>query len=137
MPDSRDTRQTLARCLGTNKDGTPCKARAQRDSEYCLAHDPERVTDLTEWRRRGGRESSNRSRARKALAGDVRDLTDVKARLMMALAKVEEGDLEPGPANAMANLARAIATVAGVADFEGQLAELRHEVAALSESRGA
>jgi hypothetical protein len=62
---------------------------------------------------------------------------DVKARLMIALAKVEEGELEPGPANAMANLARAIATVAGVADFEGQLAELRHEVAALAEGRGA
>jgi hypothetical protein len=64
-------------------------------------------------------------------------MTDVKARLMVALAKVEEGELEPGPANAMANLARAIATLAGVADFEDQLAELRHEVAALSESRGA
>jgi hypothetical protein len=34
-------------------------------------------------------------------------------------------------------LARAIATVAGVADFELQLAELRREVADLAESRGA
>ena len=137
MPDSHDTRQTLTRCLGTNKDGSACRARAQRDSAYCLAHDPERVTDLAEWRRRGGRESSHRSRARKALAGDIRDMTDVKARLMVALAKVEEGELEPGPANAMANLARAIATVAGVADFEAQLAELRQDVALLADGRGA
>jgi hypothetical protein len=56
---------------------------------------------------------------------------------MVALAKVEEGELDPGPANAMANLARAIATVAGVADFEGQLADLRRELSELAESRGA
>jgi hypothetical protein len=64
-------------------------------------------------------------------------MVDVKARLMVALAKVESGQIDPGPANAMANLARAIATVSGVADFELQLADLRHQVAALTEQRGA
>src|SRR4051794_27289155 len=137
MTNLGDTGSTLNRCLGINKDGSACKARAQRDSDYCLAHDPERVTDLAEWRRKGGRESSNSSRARKKLTGDLRDMSDVKARLMLALVKVESGDLEAGPANAMANLARAIATVSGVADFEGQLADLRREVAELAERRGA
>jgi hypothetical protein len=64
-------------------------------------------------------------------------MASVKARLMAALEKVESGDLEPGPANAMANLARAIATVSGVADFELQLADLRRDVAELAERRGA
>jgi hypothetical protein len=135
--NSRDTGSPLNRCMGVNKDGSACKARAQRDSEYCLAHDPQRVTDLAEWRRKGGQASSNASRARKALAGDLRDMSGVKARLMVALVKVEAGELEAGPANAMANLARAIATVSGVADFEGQLADLRQQIADLAERRGA
>lgn len=123
-------------CTGRNKSGAPCSAQAYKDG-LCRWHHPDLETQRTEERRRGGHARSNAARARKALAGDIRDMTDVKARLMVALAKVEEGELEPGPANAMANLARAIATVASVADFEGQLAELRHEVAMLAEGRGA
>jgi hypothetical protein len=64
-------------------------------------------------------------------------MADVKARLVAALAKVEAGDLEPGAANAMANLARAIVAVAGVADFEAQLATMRQDLAELAESRSA
>ena len=123
-------------CKAQNKSGAPCSAQAYKDG-LCRWHHPDLEAQRSEERRRGGHARSNAARARKALAGELRDMGDVKARLMIALAKVEEGELEPGPANAMANLARAIATVAGVADFEGQLAELRHEVAALSESRGA
>ena len=58
----------------------------------------------------------------------------MKARLLSAMAKVENGELEPGPANALANLARAVVTVSGVADFEVQLGEMRRE---LAELRGA
>jgi hypothetical protein len=124
------------KCSGTNKDGSACNAQAWRD-QLCRWHHPDLEEKRAEGRRKGGQNRSSSARARKALAGGIRDMTDVKARLMVALAKVDAGELEPGPANAMANLARAIATVAGVADFEAQLAELRHEVAALSESRGA
>jgi hypothetical protein len=125
-----------AKCSGTNKDGSRCNAQAWRD-QLCRWHHPDLEEKRAEGRRKGGQNRSSSARARKALAGDVRDLTDVKARLMVALAKVESGDLDAGPANAMANLARAIATVAGVADFELQLAELRRDVADLAESRGA
>jgi hypothetical protein len=125
------------RCLGVTKDGNPCGAKPLPGSDRCPWHDPTWAERRQEWSKKGGRGRSNEARARKKLAGDVRDMSDVKARLMVALAKVEEGDLEPGPANAMANLARAIATVAGVADFELQLADLRREVADLAESRGA
>jgi hypothetical protein len=125
------------RCLGTTKDGKACGAKPLPGSTLCPWHDPAWAERRQEWSKRGGRGKSNEARARKKLAGDVRDMSDVKDRLMLALVKVEAGELEPGPANAMANLARAIATVAGVADFETQLAELRHELAALAEQRGA
>jgi hypothetical protein len=124
------------RCSATNKDGRPCSAQAWRD-QLCRWHHPDLEAARVEGRRRGGKNRSNATRARKQLAGDVRDMTDVKARLMIALDKVEKGELEPNVVTAMANVARAIATVAGVADFEGQLAELRHEVASLAESSGA
>jgi hypothetical protein len=123
-------------CSATNKDGSPCNAHAWRD-HLCRWHHPDLEEKRTEGRRKGGQNRSSSARARKALTGDIRDMTDVKARLMVALAKVDAGELEPGPANAMANLARAIATVAGVADFEGQLAELRQELAVLADGRGA
>src|SRR5215211_7270294 len=125
------------RCLGTTKDGKACGAKPLPGSDRCPWHDPAWAERRQEWSKKGGKGKSNEARARKRLAGDIRDMTDVKARLMVALAKVDAGELEPGPANAMANLARAIATVAGVADFEGQLAELRRDVAELAESRGA
>ncbi len=124
------------RCIGTNKSGKACSAKPLPGSDRCPWHHPAWAERRKEWSVRGGKGKSNEARARKRLAG-VSDMTDVKARLMVALGKVEEGELEPGPANAMANLARAIATVAGVADFEGQLADLRREVSELAESRGA
>jgi hypothetical protein len=112
------------RCLGTTKDGKPCGAKPLPGSELCPWHDPAWAERRKEWSTRGGKGKSNEARARKRLAGDVRDMTDVKARLMIALAKVEAGELEPGPANAMANLARAIATIVQVGELEDRLREL-------------
>ncbi len=117
------------RCLGRTKEGRPCSAKALPGSDHCPWHDEAWAERRQQWSKKGGKGRSNEARARKALAGDVRDLADVKARLMTALAKVEAGELEPGPANAMANLARAVVAVAGVADFEAQLAQMREQLA--------
>lgn len=105
------------RCLGTNKDGTPCSAQP-RESGYCMWHDPSHAAEREGWRRRGGENRSSVARARKQLTGDIRDLADVKARLMLALSKVEKGELEAGAANAMAALARAVVTVSEAATIE-------------------
>ena len=112
-----------SQCTGRNKSGAPCSAQAWKDG-LCRWHHPELESQRAEERRRGGHARSNAARARKKLAGDVRDMNDVKSRLMVALAKVEEGELEPGPANAMANLARAIATVAQAGEMEDRIREL-------------
>ncbi len=112
-----------SQCTGHNKDGAPCSAQAWKH-KLCRWHHPDLEAQRAEERRRGGHARSNAARARKALAGNIRDMTDVKARLMVALAKVEEGELEPGPANAMANLARAIATIVQVGELEDRIREL-------------
>lgn len=81
-------------------------------------HDPSLAAERDGWRRRGGENRSSVARARKQLTGDIRDLADVKARLMLALSKVEAGELEAGAANAMAALARAVVTVSEAAAIE-------------------
>jgi hypothetical protein len=50
--------------------------------------------------------------------------------LLDAMTRVATGALEPGPANALANLARAIVAVAGAADFDRRLADLERALAA-------
>src|SRR5215207_11482989 len=107
MLDSQDTRQTLIRCTGRNKDGSACKARAQRDSEFCLAHDPPRVTDLAEWRRQGGRASSNAARARRQLPEGVLTNHELLAVVGKTITEVRDGTIAPGVANSVAALARA------------------------------
>lgn len=127
----------VGKCSGTNADGTPCSAAPRPGSTLCVWHDPETKSQRAEWSKRGGAARSNQVRARRALKGDIRDIAAVKASLFSALAKVEAGELDPGPANAMANLARAIVSVAGVADFEVQLSEMRQELAEIARSRSA
>jgi hypothetical protein len=55
----------------------------------------------------------------------------------LSIKGVLAGRVEPGVGNAIANLARAFVTVAGVAEFEQQLAELRRDVADIAERRRA
>ncbi len=83
------------------------------------------------WRRKGGTQRSNAARARKSLLGDARDLAGVQATLLAAMAKVDAGAMDPGPANALANLARAIATIAERVDFEQRLAALERRAASV------
>jgi hypothetical protein len=63
-------------------------------------------------------------------------LRDVQALLCRALRQVERGGLEPGPANAMSSLARAIAAVAQAGDLEERLTALE-AAAASTEKRWA
>jgi hypothetical protein len=124
------------RCQALNQNGAPCSAQHYRDG-WCWWHHPELKDKLRAVSAKGGRNRSNEARAKKALAGDLRDMAGVKASLLSALAKVERGGLDPAQASAMATLARAIVAVSGVADFEGQLAEMRQEIAELAGRRDA
>lgn len=126
----------LERCIGQNKDGSPCGALAQAGKPFCPWHDPERETDRAEWRRKGGQSSSNAARAKKKLAGDLRDLAGVKAMLLDAMEKTKDGDMEPGILTALSTAARAVVVVAGVTDFEEQLATMRADIARFAEQKG-
>ena len=114
---------TRPRCEARTQGGGRCAAKAAPGDTRCPWHSPAFAERRREWSQRGGHGKSNRERARKALGGG-NELTDVRARLLAALVRVENGELEAGPARAMADLARAIVTVSGAADFEERLARL-------------
>lgn len=74
-------------------------------------------------------------RATRDLAGAALTLPEVSGLLSIALRNVATGKMEPEPANALANLARAIVATQQAGDVEARLAEL--EVRAGFGERGA
>src|SRR5688572_15560335 len=121
---SGDAPMTQARCSGTTKAGAPCQATAPPGRAYCIAHDPERVTDLAEWRRKGGRASSNKARAAKALPAAAMTPVELQNFMIVVMKGTVAGKIDKGIANAAANLGRTIASLYGPATWEDRLAEL-------------
>ena len=113
-------------CRARNQAGAPCSAAVWQD-HLCRWHHPGLEAERREWSRRGGRGKSNRARARRSLGDEAMTLGEVKGVLCRALRRVEAGQLEPGPANALASLARAITQVTEVSEIEERVAELEHQ----------
>jgi hypothetical protein len=106
-----------------NRRGAACAATPGPDG-LCRWHTPSNAAERTAWCRRGGAARSNAARARKELAGAALTPAELVATLCRAMAKVEAGQLEPGPATAMAGLARAILACTSAADVESRLVAL-------------
>ncbi len=111
------------RCQAISRSGSPCAATPVPGDTLCAWHSPAWAEKRREWSRKGGTGRSNQVRAKKAL-GETNDLTGVQARLVGALEKVEQGDLDPARASAMAALGRAIVTVAQAGDLAQRVAAL-------------
>jgi hypothetical protein len=120
------------RCQATNQSGQPCSAAHYRDG-FCRWHHPDLGEQRKAWAAKGGRNGSQSARAKRKLATALQDLTGVKAMLLESMEQTKNGEMEPGILTALSTAARAVVAVAGVADFEGQLAEMRRELADLSE----
>ena len=112
-------------CGGTNRDGSPCSARARPGRPFCPWHDPELAEQRAEWRTKGGAGRSAHNRARKALP---RDLQGLQATLYTAVEDLQKGELDPRQATALATLARAICTVAEYGDLAQRLAALEERL---------
>ena len=125
----------VTRCLGRNRDGTPCSATPKL-SGWCLWHDPTLATERASWRKRGGERRSNAARAKRQLPEELLSLRQVQAVLCRALARVEAGELAAGPANSLANLARAIAAVAEAGDFEERITALEQQTGGTDGKKG-
>lgn len=116
-----------ASCRGVNKDGTTCSAQPQPGRDVCLWHDPARAEDRARWRRQGGHGKSNAARAAKRMPADVKDTLAV---LLRTLGRLEGEEVEPGRAQAIASVARAIVTAHETASLEDRLTALEQAVLA-------
>ena len=112
------------RCRAAAKGGKPCSARPLPGRDVCPWHAPELAERRREWSGRGGKGKSNAARAKRALGDEAMTLAEVKSVLCRALRKVEAGQMEPGPANALASLARAITQVAEASEIEERVVAL-------------
>jgi hypothetical protein len=117
-------------CPGMTKDGAPCSAQVLSGRTFCHWHDPERRDAARESRRKGGQNRAAIARARKLLRMSD-GMADVQARLLLVYQQVHIGEVDPSVGTAMATIARALVAVAGVAQFEDQLTEMRREIADL------
>lgn len=116
------------KCQAINVDGSACAARPSA-SGWCPWHDPALAEERRQNAIKGGQARSNASRARKAMKGSAGDLVDIQAAILDALKAVRAGELEAGPANAIASLSRAYVAVSGAADFDRRLAEVEQILA--------
>lgn len=126
-------------CSGITKGGARCRAFALPGSTFCIAHDPNKVTELAEFRRRGGRGRSNTNRARRAVA-DLRAIPDVQNMLIEAFKDVRNGKLEPTVGTAMATISNAITKLASlqtIVEIQRRQEEMAQEIAELREGRPA
>ncbi len=114
------------RCQAINQSGEPCGAAHYRNG-FCRWHDPDLAAERRVWAAKGGRQSSNRARVKKALPDGMKTMQEIQTILSVTLTGVLSGRIEPGVANAMANVARAIRDIAGAAEMEERIAELERQ----------
>ena len=112
------------RCRAVAKDGKPCGATPVPDGGgLCAWHAPAWEERRREWSRRGGHGRSNRRRALKELPPAMTGEEHL-ATLTRVLRKVESGELAPGPANAIASLARSMNATRELTEVEQRLQAL-------------
>jgi hypothetical protein len=113
-------------CPAQNQDGDPCSAHIYRDG-WCRWHHPDLEAERRAWSARGGANRSNKARARKTLPDDVLSVNDLRGVIGRTIRRVLGGEIEPGVANAIANLSRvalAAAEQSALADLQERIAEL-------------
>ncbi len=108
----------MRQCATTRADGSPCRAQALPDRTLCWAHSPEHQAKAAAARQRGG---TNRSNLNRASARMPRNLKSLGERILVAFDRVENGDLDPQRAHAMARLVAAFVQLHQVGELEGRL----------------
>jgi hypothetical protein len=115
-------------CSGTTKTGERCKSFALPSSAFCVSHDPARVVELAEYRRRGGKAKSNKARAMKSLPAEPLSTAELHAFLGIAFRRTLVGKMEPSVATALSNVAKTMAELAKASDLEARMAEIERRL---------
>ncbi len=112
------------RCQAITKSGSPCGATPVPGGSLCAWHAPAWAEKRRQWSAKGGTGRSNAQRAKKRLPAETLSLTEVQAFLSFTLKATLAGKVEPGVANAVANVARTMTTVAQAGEIEERIAGL-------------
>ena len=126
----------VTKCSAIARSGSQCTAPVLAGSMYCYLHDPESAGVRREASRKGGKARSNKARAAATLPAPMSP-RDVHTWLGVIFLRVIDGETEPSVGTAAATIARAMLETAKVASFEDELAQLRHDLAALADERSA
>ncbi len=116
------------RRTGTTKAGAPCRAPAMSGAAYCVTHDPARVVELAEWRRRGGKGKSSAARAKKGLPAGVLSSEELRGVVGITIKRVLTGATEPAVGNAIATLAKAYVVVTEATALADEIAAIKEAV---------
>ena len=125
----------VAKCSGTNLDGTPCSARPRPGALWCVWHDPETKSQRAEWSKRGGSARSNKARAAKTLPTELMDADEIAAWLTVCLKRVIAGQMDPPVGTAAANIARTIVEISKAALAEERIIEIERQLGIVSNRR--
>ena len=113
----------LEKCSAVTRDGKPCSARPRPNSDRCPWHDERLSAQRRAWSAKGGAGKSNAARAAKAMPTAMTS-AELLATLSQAIRKVERGEMQPGPAGAIAALARTMNAIRETSEIERRLAAL-------------
>ncbi len=108
------------RCKSTTSTGNPCKGLALRDG-YCFSHSPSLEEKRDQARSQGGKNSAKIARLRSLVPPRLIEVYD---KLENALGEVHQGKLNPGQAQAMASIARAMVAVLTAGELEERVRSL-------------
>jgi hypothetical protein len=116
-----------ATCSALTKSGAPCRAPALA-SGWCVSHDPNRVVEIAEYRRRGGQAKSNRARARRQLPIEPMGNDELRAWITVAFAKAMKGQMAPALLNALSNAAKTMAELQRESTIEERMSEIERKL---------
>ena len=128
---------TDATCHGITREGKRCRARPLAGSTYCVNHSPD-VTDEQRraWAAKGGANSASKVRARKQLPGEAIEPEELAAWLAIAFKRVLAEKMDPGVANALSTMSRAMLAVRESVEIETRLNALEKAVEGQQMSNG-
>ncbi len=115
-------------CAGITREGKPCAADVQRESEYCVFHDPAKMETVLEARRAGGKVGKDRYLPDGAPLVVVRTANDVLTLVELAANSVLLGALDSRRGSCIAQLASVALKAIEVGELQERIEKMEEQV---------
>ena len=122
-------KRNTERCQHVKGDGTQCRARKVRASDYCFFHDPARAAERAAARQAGGRKGKAPVLPPETPLRPVRTAGDVIELLGETIHQVRVGTLDPRVGNCIGYLSGIVLKATEQGEMEQRLAAMESIVA--------